>query len=387
MKMSKLLKPMIAVGVAAVFAASLTACSGSSSGSGAAAATVNGVSIPESEITETIESVRAQSGLDTEEAWGSFLASSGMTPESVREQIIDSYVNQELIKIGATELGVSVDSAEVDTYVESMKANFGDDEAWKQALEQAGFTEESYRESIENSLLQQQISAHFEEQAEPSDEELLESAKTYASYYDGAKRSSHILFDAGDEATAADVLARIKSGELDFADAAKEYSKDSSAENGGDVGWDRSTTYVTEYQEALDGLAVDEVSDLVTTEYGIHIIKCTSVFTAPEEVTILDQLPAEFQETLKSMAASTKASSDYQEWLDQLKESADIVINPIPSDASYNIDMTKYEQAAESASAESASTESESAEAESAESASAESASDESASAESSSSN
>lgn len=368
MKMSKLLKSMIAVGVAAVFAASLAACSGSSSGSGPAAATVNGVAIPESEITETIENVRAQSGLDTEEAWGQFLVSNSMTPESVREQIIDSYVSQELLKAGATELGVSVDSAEVDTYVESMKANFGDDDAWKEALEQAGFTEESYRESIENSLLQQQISSYFEEKAEPTDEDVLESAKTYASYYDGAKRSSHILFDAEDEATAADVLAQIKSGSLDFADAAREYSQDSSAENGGDVGWDRATTFVTEYQEALDGLEVDQVSDLVTTEYGIHIIKCTDVFTAPEEVTSLDQLPAEFQDTLKSMAASIKASSDYQEWLGKLKESAEIKINDMPSDVPYNIDLTKYEQAAESTSDEAAS-------AESAESASAESSS------------
>ena len=62
----------------------------------------------------------------------------------------------------------------------------------------------------------------------------------YATAYDGAKRSSHILFNTGDEATAQDVLDRINSGELDFAEAAKEYSQDTgSAENGGDVGWDK----------------------------------------------------------------------------------------------------------------------------------------------------
>ena len=148
------------------------------------------------------------------------------------------------------------------------------------------------------------------------------------------------------------------------------------------MGWDRMTTFVTEYQDALDGLEVDQVSDLVTSQYGIHIIKCTEVFTAPAELTSLDQLPADFQETFKSMAASTKASTAYQEWLEGLKESADIVINDMPSDAPYNIDLTKYQQAAESASAASASAESASTESASAESASAESASAESASAE-----
>ena len=383
MKTAKLLKAMIAVAVVAVFSASLVACSGGASKTGPTAATVNGTAIPESEITNTIESVRAQSGLDSEEAWGQFLVSNNMTPESIREQIIDSYVNQELIKSGAADLGVKVDGTEVDTYIDSMKANFQDDAAWKEALEQAGFTEESYRESIETSMLQQEVSSYFEEHAEVSDEDVLESAKNYASYYDGAKRSSHILFDASDEATAADVLARIKDGSLDFADAAKQYSKDSSAENGGDVGWDRATSFVAEYQTALDGLAVNDVSELVTTDYGIHIIKCTDVFTAPAEITSIDQLPADFQETIKSMAASTKASADYQEWLEKLKESADIVINDMPSDVPYSIDLSKYESSASSASAESASAESASAESASAESASAESASAESASAES----
>ena len=378
MKMSKLLRSMIAVSVVAVFAASLTACSGSSSGP--AAATVNGVAIPESEVTENIESIRAQSGLDTEEAWGQFLVSNGMTPESVREQVIDSYVSQELMKTGAAELGITVDSAQVDSYIESMKANFGDDNAWKQALEQAGFTEEAYRESIESSLIQQQISAYFQENAELTDDDILESVKMYASYYDGAKRSSHILFSADDEATAADVLEQIESGSLDFADAAKEYSKDSSAENGGDVGWDRMTTFVTEYQEALDGLEADEVSGLVTSDYGIHIIKCTEVFNVPEELTSLDQLPADFQETFKSMAASAKASTAYQEWIAKLKESADIKINDMPSNVPYNIDLTKYQQAVESATAQAASAESANVESASAESASAESASAESSS-------
>ena len=92
MKMSKLLRSMIAVSVVAVFAASLTACSGSSSGP--AAATVNGVAIPESEITENIESIRAQSGLDTEEAWGQFLVSNtGKTiPEEKREDVFKAFL-------------------------------------------------------------------------------------------------------------------------------------------------------------------------------------------------------------------------------------------------------------------------------------------------------
>ena len=153
MNKSKFLKTIAAIGVVAACSFGLVACQNNSSPAGGTAATVNCVAIPEEEVTNTIQTVRSQSGLETEDAWGQFLASNGMTPESVREQIIDSYVNQELVKQGAKELGVTVDSSEVDTYVESMKANFDSDDAWKEALKGAGFTEESYRESIEESLL------------------------------------------------------------------------------------------------------------------------------------------------------------------------------------------------------------------------------------------
>ena len=222
MKLARMMKVLTATGFAALFVFALAACSNSGSAASATAATVNGTAISEDEVTNTIQNVRSQSGLDTEDAWGQFLASNDMTPQSVREQIIDSLVNQKLLKAGAEELGVTVDSAEVDTYVKSMRDNFDSDEAWADALSQAGFTEDEYRESITNSLIQQGVSAHFEQESQPSDEDLLESAKMYASYYNGAKRSSHILFAADDEATARDVLARIKAGTLDFAEAAKQ---------------------------------------------------------------------------------------------------------------------------------------------------------------------
>lgn len=355
----KFFKAVAAVGVAAACSVSLFACQGGGA-AGGTAATVNGTAIPEEQVTNTIQTVRAQSGLDSEDAWGQFLAANSMTPESVREQIIDSFINQELVKQGAAELGITVESAEIDTYVDSMKANFDSDEAWKQALSDAGFSEESYRESIASSLLTQGVGNYFEEKAVPTDEDAVESAKTYASYYDGSKRSSHILFkvdDPSDEAAmeaarekAQSVLDQINAG-LDFAEAAKQYSDDTSAANGGDVGWDRVSTFVSDYQSALSDLELDQVSDLVETEYGIHIIKCTDVYTAPENITSLDQLPAEFRETVASMSKSVKANNDYNAWLEGLRENADIVINDMPSNVPYNVDMSKYTTSSEAAAA------------------------------------
>ena len=62
------------------------------------------------------------------------------------------------------------------------------------------------------------------------------------------------------------------------------------------------------------------MSGLVTTNYGIHIIKCTDVFTAPEEVTSMDQIPVEFTDSIKKSIESSSRSQAYSDWYAGYKE-------------------------------------------------------------------
>ena len=346
MKKSHIMKAVCAVGLSAACVWSLAACTSgdqASGDSGAVAATVGDVPISEDTVTKYIESIRSQMGVTDEDSWGNWLAHNGYTPESVREEVVNSYVQRELIKKGADERGITVDSTEVDGYVDQMKQNYDTDEKWQEALTQAGMTEDEYRSEIELQLKNRGLLESFASDEEPSEEDLLQYAQMYATTYDGAKRSSHILFDSGDEATAREVLDKLNAGELDFAEAAKEYSKDGSASDGGDVGWDKTSSFVEEYQTALDGLEKDQMSGLVTSTYGIHIIKCTDVFTAPEEVTSLDQIPSDWVDSIKSSLKSQKQSEAYQQWLEEYKESSDVVINPMPEGLPYAVDMSKYQ--------------------------------------------
>lgn len=346
MKKSHIMKAVCAVGLSAACVWSLAACTSgdqASGDSGAVAATVGDVPISEDTVTKYIESIRSQMGVTDEDSWGNWLAQNGYTPESVREEVVNSYVQRELIKKGADERGITVDSTEVDGYVDQMKQNYDTDEKWQEALTQAGMTEDEYRSVIELQLKNRGLLESFASDEEPSEEDLLQYAQMYATTYDGAKRSSHILFDSGDEATAREVLDKLNAGELDFAEAAKEYSKDGSASDGGDVGWDKTSSFVEEYQTALDGLEKDQMSGLVTSTYGIHIIKCTDVFTAPEEVTSLDQIPSDWVDSIKSSLKSQKQNEAYQQWLEEYKESSDVVINPMPEGLPYAVDMSKYQ--------------------------------------------
>lgn len=92
---------------------------------------------------------------------------------------------------------------------------------------------------------------------------------------------AHILFKttgktpaeiANIQKTAADVLNQVRAG-ANFADLAKKYSEDSTAQNGGDLGWIVHGQTVPEFESAAFSLKPGQVSGLIKTVYGIHIIK------------------------------------------------------------------------------------------------------------------
>lgn len=352
MQLKSLIKRALVLGLSAVCCFALIGCGGTNYGyTGGVAATVNGVEIKEDTITKYIQDFRTSSDLTTNDAWANWMNENSLDPSKVREQVIDYYVEQELTKQAAAEQNITVDSSEVDAQIENMKSNYSDDDAWKKALETAGITEDQYRESVENGLLQKALQEKVvtDDQTQVDDATLLTMLNSYSSMFNGAKRSSHILFASSDESTANDVLNKINSGELDFAEAAKQYSTDTaSAVNGGDVGWDVLSNFVTQYTTALKDLSKGQVSGLVTSDYGIHIIKCTDEFTIEGEATSLDQFPSEIVDYMRNIQKSQNKSSAYSSWMTNYKEQADIVVNDIPSNAPYNLDMTQYQKSDDS---------------------------------------
>lgn len=332
------------------FAAAASLCvfllSGCSSNglTGGVAATVNGTEISEDKVTTYIQDFRKSDDLESEDAWGSWLAQNSLDPKTVREEVVDYYVSIELEKQAAAENNVSVADSDVDAVISSMKSNYDSDTAWQSALSSAGLTEDTYRDNVYMSMLEEKLqSAVITDAAAPTDDEVLTYVQQYASSYDGMKRSSQILFAAGDTATAQSVLDQINAGTLDFATAAKQYSIDTvSAANGGDVGWDALNSFVSAYTTALDGLSEGQVSGLVTSSYGIHIIKCTEVFTAPSEVTSLDQVPTALVDLIRNYVTEQNKSSAYSTWFSNYKSNADIQTTDMPSKVPYNLDITKY---------------------------------------------
>lgn len=315
---------------------------------------INGVSksgvVGEKAVTDYVADFRTNSNLESDDAWAEWMVTNGYTPETVRDDVIDYYVRDLLLDYAAEAYDVSVSPEEVDEQLQLARSQFESDEAWANALEASNLTEEEYKNDvIEPNLLQQKLASALEAEqsadAAPVDEDaqVVELANQMADYIDGAKRSSHILFDATERDQAEDVLEQLQAGTIDFADAAQQYSKDSSSTSGGDVGWDKlGSGFVTAYQNALDGLSVGEMSGLVETDYGYHIILCTDELEVPAGgYTSVSQIPADVLPSLQAQVSSAN-SFDFYSWFTTYQESATIEITPMPENLPYDVDLSAY---------------------------------------------
>lgn len=112
----------------------------------------------------------------------------------------------------------------------------------------------------------------------------------------------------------AEIKKRIEGG-ADFAAQAKLHSEDGSAGQGGDLGWVSPGVFVAEFERAMNALKIGQMSGLVQTEFGWHLIQVIERRNADVSV--------EQKKQQASMAIrSFKSDEAYQEWLRQLRDRA-----------------------------------------------------------------
>ncbi len=120
----------------------------------------------------------------------------------------------------------------------------------------------------------------------------------------------HILVETEEEAQAA--LDRINAGE-EWGDVCAEVSTDSSASNGGDLGWFTEGTMVQPFNDAAFSQEVGTISDPVQTDYGWHLI----------------QVIGHEERPLTSSQYNTAVETAYQNWLDGYSSQLDITMESV----------------------------------------------------------
>ncbi len=254
------------------------------------------------------------------------IASGAKTPvENVWNDARDQQVTLEVLVQEANAEKLSVSPADVDKEIEEFKTQIGGPQQFQKTLDEAKSTDAQFREDTRRSLLagklldkhvtvkvdDKQIEAYYKENQDQFEHPEL-------------VRASHILVKivGGDKAAAekraADILARAKAGE-DFAKLAKETSDDERTKNqGGDLGFfPRRSTPVA---EAAFQLKPGQISDVVESTYGLHIIKVVDqrdAGTAP-----LAEVKDQIRTTLEDDTREDKEDA----YIDQLKKAAKIEI-------------------------------------------------------------
>ena len=228
--------------------------------------------------------------------------------------IVDTLITNKVIEQEAEKQGVKISSdaieEELDTFIES----YGGEESFNAALEQSGISLDNFKYDIEIYLMTKELMSPDIKVTEEDMETYFEENKAEFAQAEEVQ-ASHILVE--DEATAKEVLEKVNAGE-DFAELAKEYSTDGTAENGGDLGFFGTGQMVEPFEKAAFALEIGEVSDIVETEYGFHIIKVTDKQEAKEAVF------ADHKEEIKEILIEEEMNANYATWLEELKESYDI---------------------------------------------------------------
>lgn len=239
-------------------------------------------------------------------------------------------INSQLLFQKAAAGGTKATDAEVQAEFEKIAKTFKSDAEMNAALASQNTDRAALEKRLSETLtISKYIEENVNKKVTVTQEEL---AKYYSSNpeqfnHPDIVRTSHILIQPAGESADQDakakeraeaLLARIKKGE-DFAKLAKEYSVDSSASRGGDIGFATRVALDPEYAEAAFSLPVGGIK-LVKTQYGYHILKVTD--KKKEGVSTLE----EEKESLTEFLKREKAQAELTKLVNQLRDQGKIEI-------------------------------------------------------------
>ncbi|RIO42805.1 peptidylprolyl isomerase [Staphylococcus hyicus] len=190
-----------------------------------------------------------------------------------KDQIASNSFKVLLSKILKDKYGEKVNNDDIEKQIDSEIKKYGGKDQFESLLKQQGLTMEKYKE--QRKMMEYQ-KALLNEKVDISDKEIK----------DNTKKASHILIkvkqDKNDKEGLSDEDAKKKIEDIkkqldknpkDFDKIAKDESMDSSKDKNGSLGYVVKGQMVKPFEKALFKLKDDEISDVVKTDYGYHIIR------------------------------------------------------------------------------------------------------------------
>jgi peptidyl-prolyl cis-trans isomerase C len=252
--------------------------------------------------------------------------------DEVFRRALDQLVTYAVLTQETRARKITVTDAEVEENVKQMRSQFPNEDAFKKALAARGMTVEKLKSDARVDMsISKMMDAEVANQSPPTDAQIRDFYDKNPDKFkqDEAVRASHILFRVAESADAAtkkktldqaqSVLKEARSGG-DFAELAKKYSADGSAQQGGDLNFFTKGQMVPAFDQVAFALKPGQISDIVTTQFGYHIIKVTdrrAASTVPFE---------QVSERIKEFLAEQQKQQKAQAFIDSLKQKAKIEV-------------------------------------------------------------
>jgi len=251
---------------------------------------------------------------------------------SLRESVLDKMIKLELLSQESKKAGLAVNAADIDNELKGYKKGFADDKAFAKALGEAGITEAELRKQIgKNLAIQKFIDTKFKGKVQVTEQE---AKDFYNKNQDKFKQpemvhARHILITAKETELKADKdrkrakLVQIKKQLKDggnFADLAKQFSDCPSKARGGDLGFFPRGQMVKPFDQAVFKMMPGDVSDIVETEFGYHLIKLEE--KKPAKTVTFDEAKAK----ITAYLTQEKVTANIEAFLAEAQKKATIKI-------------------------------------------------------------
>jgi len=238
-------------------------------------AKVNGQGIPKADFDRMVTQMEMQAGQ----------AVPAERRDEIYRAVLDQIVTYTALVHEARARGIKVSDAEAkqasDAKIAELRQQIPDEKAFNKALADRGMTLTRLRTDIRNDIaITKMMEAELSGASAVTDADVNEFYTKNPDEFQGV-RASHILirpagFDEESKkkarATAED-LAKQARGGADFAELARTHSADGSAQQGGDLGFFTKGAMVPAFSNAAFALQPGQVSDVVETQFGFHVIK------------------------------------------------------------------------------------------------------------------
>jgi peptidyl-prolyl cis-trans isomerase C len=250
----------------------------------------------------------------------------------ILRKVLDELVTYTLLKQESKARNITISDAEVDEQIKAMRQGARSNENFEKALAARKMTVERLKTDARVELaIARMMNDVVASTTAVTDDEAKQFYEKNPDRFkrDEMVRASHILIMADEKADATvkqqarakidAVWKRAKAG-ADFAALAKENSMDGSAAQGGDLNFFPRQKMVKPFADAAFALKVGEISDVVTSQFGYHVIKVTD--RKPAGAVPLEEVSTQ----LKNYLTEQKKQQQAQSFIDQLKQKAKIEV-------------------------------------------------------------